>query len=449
MPIRTDEKKYLSTKGLLNSTKNYFNKVQSMQEKQGTQKISITDCLMSILAIFKLKFDWLEFEEYKKEEHFEQNLQNLFGIEKVPCDTYIRERLDETDPNSIRGVFKNIFSLLQKGKQLEKYVFLNGKYLLLKNNIEVFSSKKVHCKNCCEKHHNKDCSVTYYNPILGAAIVHPDYKEVIPLCPEPTIKKNDTTKNDHKKNASERLLRNFKKEHPHLSIILVENTSNESHLKLLEELNISFISAVRQEGNKYLFEYVNSSSWEQDMTNKNIAHGEYSFIDDIGHLNKFRFINQIPPNNSHLNLKVNFLEYWEIDEKEKVIYHNTWITDILLTQDNVYKIAKGGRSRWQIENETLHTLKNQGYGFEHNFGHGYKNLSTVFAMLMMLAFLIDQIEQANCGLFQEALKAVGFKKSRFWNRLRNFFGFYIVPSWEILYQAIKEPAKYVKKINIQ
>ena len=59
---------------------------------------------------------------------------------------------------------------------------------------------------------------------------------------------------------------------------------------------------------------------------------------------------------------------------------------------------RAGRARWKIENETFNTLKNQDYCFEHNFGHGEKNLSTVFAFLMMLAFLIDQIQQRCCKL---------------------------------------------------
>src|SRR5688572_17907274 len=53
----------------------------------------------------------------------------------------------------------------------------------------------------------------------------------------------------------------------------------------------------------------------------------------------------------------------------------------------VYRIMQGARARWRIENETFNTLKNQGYHFEHNFGHGYEHLSVVFATLMMLAFL--------------------------------------------------------------
>jgi len=38
-------------------------------------------------------------------------------------------------------------------------------------------------------------------------------------------------------------------------------------------------------------------------------------------------------------------------------------------------------------------LKNQGYNFEHNYGHGNKYLSTVMAHLMLLAFFVDQILQ--------------------------------------------------------
>ena len=65
------------------------------------------------------------------------------------------------------------------------------------------------------------------------------------------------------------------------------------------------------------------------------------------------------------------------------------MTDFKITQKNAYEIMRGGRACWKIENETFNTLKNQGYHFEHNFGLGKNHLSEVFAMLMMLAFLVD------------------------------------------------------------
>jgi len=63
---------------------------------------------------------------------------------------------------------------------------------------------------------------------------------------------------------------------------------------------------------------------------------------------------------------------------------------------------KAGRFRWRIENETFHTLKNQGDHFKHNDGYGKKNLCKNFEMLIFLGFSFDQIQQINCKMFQSA-----------------------------------------------
>ena len=96
---------------------------------------------------------------------------------------------------------------------------------------------------------------------------------------------------------------------------------------------------------------------------------------------------------------------------------------------------RAGRARWKIENETFNTLKNQGYHFEHNFGHGNKHLATVFSHLMMLAFLVDQIQQRCCQLFKLAL-TVAERKLYFWRKLRQMFDGFQIDSWEALLGSI-------------
>ena len=59
--------------------------------------------------------------------------------------------------------------------------------------------------------------------MLGVVIVHPDQKEVFPLCPEPISKIDGETKNDCEQNAMKRVLKDFKKEHPHLETIFTED----------------------------------------------------------------------------------------------------------------------------------------------------------------------------------------------------------------------------------
>jgi len=113
----------------------------------------------------------------------------------------------------------------------------------------------------------------------------------------------------------------------------------------------------------------------------------------------------------------------------------TWITDIKITKSNAYEIMRGGRTRWKIENETFNTLKNQGYLFEHNFGHGNKNLSIVFAMLVFLAFARDQLKQVSCFLFQSALEKMG-SRTALWGRIKSLFTAYHLKSWAGLFESI-------------
>ena len=126
--------------------------------------------------------------------------------------------------------------------------------------------------------------------------------------------------------------------------------------------------------------------------------------------------------------------YWETSP-DGATRHFAWVTDIDIHADNALWLMRAGRARWRIENETFNTLKNQGYHFEHNYGHGNRHLATVLAHLMMLAFLMDQIQQRCCRLFQQALDKA-LSKTRFWRTLRGLFDNVLIPDWEVLYRAI-------------
>ena len=102
---------------------------------------------------------------------------------------------------------------------------------------------------------------------------------------------------------------------------------------------------------------------------------------------------------------------------------------------DVYPIMRGGRARWKIENETFNTLKNQGYNVGHNYGLGKKNLSAVFATLMMLAFLFDQTQQLGCNLFRAVWKKLGSKRA-LWESMRSLFRWFFFESMEMLLKAL-------------
>jgi hypothetical protein len=390
--------------------------------KLSRSDISFPDVLMSGLAIFGLKFpSLLSYDENRAA--YAENLRTLYHVNQAPSDTYLRERLDELDPKFIRPAFKRIFTELQRGKCLEEFEFLEGYYLLALDGTGEFSSSKVSCPHCCKKEH-KDGSATYYHQMLGACIVHPEKSNVIPLCPE-TIQNGDgSEKNDCERNAAKRFIENFKREHPHLKVILLGDgiASNAPYIRLAEQNWMKYIFGAKPGDHKALFDAVEASDETQ----------YYEILDDKGFLHQFRYLNNVSLNKSNQDVCVNFLEYMQTDPKGKETRFS-WVTNIWITQNNVFMIMRGGRARWKIENETFNTLKNLGYNFEHNYGHGKKHLSTVLCLLMLLAFLIDQAQGIACNLFQAVKKRSGSCRGM-WEKMRVLFQCLQIPSWERFYQ---------------
>jgi hypothetical protein len=210
-------------------------------------------------------------------------------------------------------------------------------------------------------------------------------------------------------------------------LIVVEDalSSNAPHIKELQRHNLRFILGVKPGDHQYLFVQVAQAQAAGRTT-------EFECERD-GSSHRFRFLNDVPLNESNADVRVNFLEYWQV--KGNKTSHFSWITDFTIDRDNAYDLMRGGRARWKIENETFNTLKNQGYQFEHNFGHGEKHLSVVFAMLMMLAFAIDQAQQLSCKLFQAAWEKVGSKRL-LWERMRALFSELPVASMTDIWRAI-------------
>lgn len=421
--------KKLSIKNLLETITDNIDFVEPVRkDTRGlTSSISTEDCWRSAFAIFSLKMpSLLAFDKVKKSKTISHNLQSLYQLNKIPCDTYMREKLDLVDPSLIKKAFSNVFQTMQRAKLLERYAFLNGTYLCAVDGTQVFESNEIYCDNCCIKIH-KNAPTSYYHQILSAVIMKPGLKQVLPFCPEPILKQDGATKNDCEANALKRLLPSIKAEHPKLKLTIVADalSANTPSINFIKKQNYDFIINVKPSGNKSLFEFLTG-----------ITLSEFKHVEGKN-IYTFRYINNVPINDHAEAPNVNFLECKMIEiigktENQKTF---TWVTSHKITNKNAYELMLGGRARWKIENETFNTLKNQGYQFEHNFGHGKKNLHTIFAMTMMLAFFVDQVQEAACGLFQAAIKSKYCRRD-FWECLRAYFRVLTFNDWEKLFSAL-------------
>ncbi len=418
-------RKHLCLPGLLACVRSQYQKIPDLATGSGRHRL--LDCLMSGVALFGLKYpSLLQFDE--DSGAIAHNLKQLYGVNRVPSDTSFRERLDPIESVTLQRGMNRIITQLQRGKVLECYRYFEGHLLVAIDGTGYFSSHEIHCENCCVKNH-RDGSKTYYHQMLSAVIVHPDYSPVFPLLLEPILKQDGAKKNDCEHSALKRLLVNLRKAHPHMKLIVTLDGlyADGVIIQLLKSLDIRFIITAKETDLKYCYEFFHASKKETHT----IERGAYS--------RQFSFSNQLPLNATYPACNINLMYLEEtIQKKKKPLFQKwAWITDITLQRSTIDIIMKGGRARWHIENETFNTLKNQGYQFDHNFGHGYQNLSVVMAYLMFTAFLIDQVQAFCCKQFKAALKTQK-RLTYLWERMRGYFFLFIIDGWEDLYTILGE-----------
>ena len=418
-------RKDLSTDGLIRVIHDVFESVKD--PRPGSVVIPVVDALMSAFAMFSLKCpSLLAFDN----ERNNPNVRRIYRIGQVPSDTSMREILDGVDPAEIRPAFTGLFRCLQRGKVLEQFVYWDNCYLLSLDGTQYFTSDKVHCPSCQEKHSHTG-RVTYSHAVVGAVIVHPDHREVIPLCPEPIIRQDGVTKNDCERNATRRLLSHIRREHPHLGFIVIEDglSSNGPHIKDLVEHGMHFILGAKPGDHPFLFDRVveaidqgRALTWE-------------TYDPQKGERKSYTAVADVPLNESHPDLLVNFVSC-TVDKGDKSTTFS-WVTDLTVAPKTkmLPLIERGGRTRWKIENETFNTLKNQGYHFEHNYGHGFQHLSTVLMLMLMLAFLVDQTAQLACPLFRAAYEKARSRRT-LWEKQRVLFFEMAFESLADLYKRI-------------
>lgn len=372
---------------------------------------SMSDALKCGFAIFSLKCASL-FAFRQRSQAEDSNLGTVYGIERIPTDNTLRNILDQASPAKLREGFHLLFKRVSDMGLLDAYRYW-GKHLVVSvDGVEHFCSKTVHCKHCLERSH-RDGSTSYYHAMLSAAIVHPDKKEVLVLDNEPIVQQDGAVKNDCERNAAQRLFSHLKGLYAEEHMVFVCDAlySCAPVVKALCSVpSWAFIIGVKPDSHKHLYRQFDEADDQGQV--------KWHAIEEEGGTHCFGCANGLELNSSS-GLKVNLMYYeWTAPNGATQVF--TWATSIKLTKATAYKVMRMGRSRWKIENETFNTLKNQSYHFEHNYGHGQENLCTIFAYLMMLAFYVDQIQQASCQLFQAVLR--GLKtRIKLWESIRAVF----------------------------
>ena len=128
--------------------------VDQINDQRQTAKVSypLQDCYRSGFGLFYLQDpSLLEFQRRFQEQVQSNNLGTVFGVKAIPRDTQLREVLDTHDYAPLLEVYSDYFRRLQRSKQLDRYQFYQGSYLITIDGSQYFNSEKIHCRLCLSK----------------------------------------------------------------------------------------------------------------------------------------------------------------------------------------------------------------------------------------------------------------------------------------------------------
>jgi hypothetical protein len=423
--------KSLTLPAILKTLSAVFRRVPD-QRMSGKVDYQMHDTLMCGFAMFFFQHpSLLKFQERMKQQLGLCNLETIFGITAVPSDSQMREILDPVDPHLLRRLLARLFEKVRRAGQAEQYktTIPSGKhkggwYTMPLDGVQYFHSTKVECPRCLEKK-EKNGTVHYSHCVVAATLVKAGTHRIFPLDAEEVCRQDGQEKQDCEINAAKRLLPRFRAEHPQLPVIIGGDDlyAHEPFVLMLAEQRLHYVLVAKPESHRELFK------WVEDLERlKETGHGEWTEGPACKRrFFRYRIARQVPLR-AEGKVETTFVEVWETDRNGKQVYHNSWVTDLDVDEENVSVVIAIGRSRWKIENEQFNIQKNHGYELEHNYGHGKQNLSLVFDLLNQLAFVTHLILKESDRLFQCCLKQEGLRET--WNILRALMRTGLFASWD-------------------
>jgi hypothetical protein len=393
-------------------------------------RYSIVDAGLSAFSVFYMQSSsFLAHQRDMQRKKGENNAQGLFGIEQIPSDGQIRNLLDPVEEAQLREPFWDIYHCLDEGGYLDKHVGVKGTRLISLDGSQYFSSQKIHCPSCRITVHDE--KTTYSHAVLLAVVSAPEQKQVFCLDPEFMTPQDGHEKQDCEQQAIKRWVkRNAKRFEPWRVTILTDDLHCHQPLcELLLEHEMHFILTCKPDSHQTLYEELTLlEQVEGAISTKEVRHWNGRNYERW----VYRWADHLPLRGDAKTLYVSWCELTTSDEATgEQLYHCAWATDYALDEQLVVAVVASGRSRWKVENEGFNVLKNHGYHFEHNYGHGKQHLSMVLSTLLILAFLFHSVLDLCCLIYQAVRRELAVRRT-FFNDLRALTRYLYFDSWQRL-----------------
>lgn len=299
---------------------------------------TMEDAALSAFSVFFMQSpSFLASERYRQEEKGLNNVQSLFLVEKIPSDNWIRKLLDPVPPYAILSIFSYIFKVLAETEHLSSFKSINGNLLIPLDGTQYYSSNTVHCEQCSTKHH-KNGTITYSHSVITPVIVSPESNNVISLEPEFITPQDGSLKQDCENAAAKRWILKYAKRYQEIGATILGDDlySCQPLCQLILDEGLNFILVCKPDSHKTLYEWVDSLEKTGHIKTVKVKtrRGKKTRI------YTYRLVNVVPLRDGDDALEVNWCKLVITNEKGQKTYQNSFITNHLITKENVAEIVQ-------------------------------------------------------------------------------------------------------------
>jgi len=385
--------------------------------------------LSAFSAFFMGSPSFLAHQRALEEGHGRSNCETLFGMAAIPSDNYIRLMLDGAAPAAFDGLF---FKAIEAAGPLTPFQCLGGRTPIALDGSEHHCSRKIKCPQCSTRRRS-DGGTEYFHAFLGASIVAPGHKQVLPLPPEFVAPQDGAEKQDCERNAAKRWLARHGDAVAHLRPVFLGDDlfACQPIAAAIHDAGGNFILTCKPSSHKTIEEYLHGAELQEHRQTVCKRGKRTTAV--------YRWLSGVPLRASDDAILVNWFSIEILNAKGKRTYYNSFVTDLAITSSTVAELAACGRARWKIENETFNVLKTNGYNLEHNFGHGKQTLASVLVTLNLLAFAFHTAAYLGVLAWRTAVIARG-PTYRFFEHLRTITAYVVFQDWPHLLRSIAAAA---------
>lgn len=383
----------------------WMRQIDDARKKVSTYELAAI--LTACLAMFVFKSGSRnQYNQYREDKQFKRNFKRLTGFD-MPHGDSVQNVIELLNAEQIELLKHKMVQKLLQRKTFYPSRY-RGKWFCIAIDASGVGSYDHERDKQCLHTTSKNGKITYFHSVLEARLVTPQgFSVSVATVWIENPEGGEYDKQDCERKAFTRMAEKLKTLYPRLPILILADglypyegffvickANNWAYCVTFKDGNLP---SVWSKANMLAPLQLNNKLNQQSVLpgGKTIEQ-ELQWVTGIdyhGHaLNCLECVETVSPANS------------DVSGAKPKITRFAHITNLPINGSNIAGTSQVGRLRWKIENEGFNTLKNGGYGMEHQFARkSYTALKNYF-QFMQMAHIIHQLMTLNTRFQEDFMK---------------------------------------------